>query len=54
MYGAVRLNLASGVCVIDANTSVGMDLNRIFAGILRRVISSGTFATARVTFTMAA
>ena len=54
MHAIVHLNLACGVCVIDVNTSVGMDLNRIFVGILRRVLSRGTFATARVTFTTAA
>jgi hypothetical protein len=34
--------------VIDATTEVGRDLNRIFAGFLRREFGAGTFSVTRL------
>lgn len=35
-------------CVIDASTDVGRDLNRLFAGFLRREFGADSFTVARV------
>ena len=35
-------------CVIDANTAVGRDLNRLFTGFIRREFGEGLFRVKRV------
>ena len=36
-------------CVIDANTSVGRDLNRLFVGFVRREFGEDAFRVERIT-----
>jgi hypothetical protein len=41
-------------CVIDANTPVGRDFNRLFVGFLTRVVDADAFASKRIVLAIAA
>lgn len=42
------LDTAARTCVVDASTPVGRDLNRLFAGFLRREFGADAFTVERV------
>jgi len=46
--GRYCLNAKARDCVIDANTAVGRDLNRIFVGFLSREFGPASFRVRRV------
>ncbi len=48
------LDVAERQCVIDANTPVGRDLNKLFVGFLRREFGEDIFQVNRITGTAAA
>jgi len=56
LHGEVQTRLHAGhaldceqrTCVIDASTPVGRDLNRLFAGFLRREFGDGCFTVERL------
>lgn len=41
-------------CVIDANTPVGRDFNRLFVGFLTRVVDADAFTSKRIVLAIAA
>jgi hypothetical protein len=45
---AIFVAPALGVCVIDASTSVGRDLNCLFVGFLSREFAADAFAVERI------
>ncbi len=51
---AIFVAPALRVCVIDASTPVGRDLNRLFIGFLSEVAGPDAFLTQRITLTTAA
>jgi hypothetical protein len=56
LHGEAQVRLDAGhcldreqrVCVIDAATTVGRDLNRLFVGFLNREFGEGAFRVARI------
>jgi hypothetical protein len=51
---AIFVAPAIKVCVMDASTPVGRDLNRLFVGFLSKVAGQDAFLTQRITLTTAA